>query len=334
MQSQNASNPWAEEQHNNSMNNELDEPFLDESDSDDVAALGGSFNRDQALPGDDPLDDNGVERTSFKRKQKQSAGGFGATLGIQNFFSRGSATPSDSPRVGTPLSSNDEGNWGQDSPRDTDPRLNTSSGKDGGSHDWIVEGPGRRVAYEDMTAIDWIFEYTKERQRRRQLYANAHGILGYIAEMTDASQVWIVLVVSGIAVGLIAAGIDIASDWLGDIKTGYCSAGKDGGRFYLNKGFCCMGYEEWSQCQDWVPWSKALHVTSTAGKWVVEYIFFIVFSVSSSIMALYCELCANVNRYYLRLWRPFWSRSMQSMLNIAEYQRSRRFLVASFYKSS
>lgn len=131
-----------------------------------------------------------------------------------------------------------------------------------------------------MTAIDWIFEYTKERQRLRMLYANAAGVVGYIKEMADASQAWIVLVATGIAVGLIAAGIDIASDWLGDIKTGYCSAGVDGGRFYLNKGFCCMGYSEWSQCQEWVPWSKALHVTSGAGKWIVEYIFFITYSVS------------------------------------------------------
>jgi chloride channel 3/4/5 len=69
------------------------------------------------------------------------------------------------------------------------------------------------------------------------------------------------------------------SDWLGDLKTGYCSAGVDGGRFYLNKYFCCFGYDEGAQCRDWVPWSLALHVTSAAGKWFIEYVFFIMFSV-------------------------------------------------------
>jgi hypothetical protein len=115
--------------------------------------------------------------------------------------------------------------------------------KDESPLDWYVEGPGRRVGYDDMTAIDWIFEYTKERQRLRILRSGAEGLLGYAQELLDASQVWLVLIATGIAAGVLAAGIDVASDWLGDLKTGYCSAGPGGGRFYLNRGFCCWGLE-------------------------------------------------------------------------------------------
>lgn len=106
-----------------------------------------------------------------------------------------------------------------------------------------MEGPGRRVGYDDMTAIDWIFEYTKERQRLRMLRSGAKGLLGYAHELLDASQVWFVLIGTGIAAGVLAAGIDIASDWLGDLKTGYCQNGPGGGKFYLNRGFCCWGLE-------------------------------------------------------------------------------------------
>ena len=115
--------------------------------------------------------------------------------------------------------------------------------KDGGAIDWYMEGPGRRVGYDDLTAIDWIFEYTKERQRLRLLYSHATGLLGHAQQILDASQIWIVLIAAGLLSGVLAASIDVASDWLGDLKTGYCQSGSHGGRFYLNRGFCCWGHQ-------------------------------------------------------------------------------------------
>lgn len=121
--------------------------------------------------------------------------------------------------------------------------------KDGVPLDWYTQGPRRKVGYDDLTAIDWIFEYTKERQRLRNLYSRTTGLLGYAYQLLDASQVWLVLVATGLAVGVLAAGIDVASDWLGDLKTGYCRSGAGGGRFYLNKGFCCWGHDGRSSTQ-------------------------------------------------------------------------------------
>jgi len=262
---------------------DLDIPLIDDSDDDDPVA---NYSRDHALLSDDPLEGEDGDVTSFKRKQKQPA-----NLAIPKFLSpfttSRQASPSiaaSSPRSGTPRVGASRG-YGVNSDGNMDGaghdiQINTGSSKDGSPLDWYVEGPGRRVGYEDMTAIDWIFEYTKERQRLRVLYSSATGILGYVQRMLDASQIWIVLILTGMAVGVVAAAIDVASDWLGDLKTGYCSAGPDGGRFYLNKYFCCWGYDEWSQCQDWIPWSVALHVTSTGGKWFIEYFFFICLSVS------------------------------------------------------
>lgn len=155
--------------------------------------------------------------------------------------------------------------------------------KDANGLDWYVEGPGRRVGYDDLTAIDWIFEYAKERQRLRYLYSGVSGILVHVKQLVDASQIWLILVAAGILSGGIAAFIDVASDWLGDLKTGYCSHGEGDGRFYLNRGFCCWGYSEYSQCKDWHPWSSALGIHSVGGSWVVEYIFFVVFSVCWSL---------------------------------------------------
>jgi chloride channel 3/4/5 len=157
---------------------------------------------------------------------------------------------------------------------------NTQDTKDASTLDWYVEGPGRRVGYDDLTAIDWIFEYAKERERLRNLYSSASGVVGYVKQLVDASHIWLILVATGIMSGGIAAFIDVASDWLGDLKTGYCSNVDGDGKFYLNKGFCCWGYTEYSQCHDWHPWSSALGVASKGGSWFLEYLFFICFSVS------------------------------------------------------
>lgn len=257
--------------------------ILDDSDNDETFT---SYSRDQAVLSNDPMNDDNssnVNVLSFKRKQKQPATA-GLPKSLTTFFTRGQGSPAPTSRSGTPRLNG--GTVQGPGPLDADGNdynLNTNLNhtKDGNPLDWYVEGPGRRVGYEDMTAIDWIFEYTKERQRLRVLYSSATGILGYAQRMLDASQIWVVLIVTGLAVGLIAASIDVASDWLGDIKTGYCSAGIDSGRFYLNKNFCCWGYDEGSQCKDWVPWSTALHISSMGGKWFIEYIFFIVYSVSS-----------------------------------------------------
>lgn len=119
----------------------------------------------------------------------------------------------------------------------------TIESKEHGVIDWYAEGPGRRVGYDDFTAIDWIYEYAKERQRLRMLYSSASGVLGCLRQFIDASQIWLVLVGTGLMTGAIAALIDIASDWLGDLKTGVCVAGEGGGRFYLNHGFCCWGLD-------------------------------------------------------------------------------------------
>jgi chloride channel 3/4/5 len=163
------------------------------------------------------------------------------------------------------------------------PYLNTFAvahdAKDHAALDYHVEGPGRRVGYDNLTAIDWIFEYAKERQRLKVLRSNAVGLLGSFQSIADSSHTWIILVATGVAVGAIAAAIDITSGWLGDLKAGYCSNVQDGGKFYLNKGFCCWGQKDYESCPDWRSWSSAMTVTSSAGSWFIDFILYLAYSV-------------------------------------------------------
>ena len=247
-------------------------PRRHRDDRGDVDLLGDDDDDDELLD-DDPLHGDLDSPRSFKRKQKpgiftQSARFLSSITGSRHDGGGSSDGRAASPAAAVPLDAHGGGPY---------PNQNT---KDGEPLDWHVEGPGRRVGYEDLTAIDWIFEYTKERQRLRVLASSASGIAGYAQQLLDASQVWVILVLTGLAVGAVAAGIDVASDWLGDLKTGYCSAGPDGGAFYLNRGFCCWGYDEGAKCVGWTPWAAALGIASDAGKWFIEYFFFVGLSVS------------------------------------------------------
>lgn len=177
-----------------------------------------------------------MSRITFKRKRKHRS-----RFSLSSLFSNDTAElgPGDA-RAEPVLAGNGHTPEEQSLRRRTG---NLNAPIDGGMLDWYVEGPGRRVGYDDLTAIDWIFEYTKERQRKRLLYSSGQGLIGYAWRLLDAGKVWFVLIGTGIAVGIIAAGIDIASNWLGDIKTGYCKNGPGGGKFYLNRKFCCWGHE-------------------------------------------------------------------------------------------
>jgi H+/Cl- antiporter ClcA len=75
----------------------------------------------------------------------------------------------------------------------------------------------------------------------------------------DVSHAWIILTctgrlppplaananLAGVSVGILAAMIDIVSDWLGDLKEGFCKP-----TFYLNKGFCCWGISGLTRLRD------------------------------------------------------------------------------------
>lgn len=218
---------------------------------------------------------------SFKRKQKAQPQSFGSRFLPPPFDHSRNATPSPSRTAGgirraaTPNTILSYLNTA------SDPSAGLQDAKDASGLDWYVEGPGRRVGYDNLTAIDWIYEYSKERTRMRQLTTNSPGLLGHLKLVADASQIWWILVATGVAVGGIAACIDVASDWLGDVKTGICSNVQDGGVFYLNRAFCCWETNTYAECADWRTWAQSMGVNSKAGSYIIEYILFICFSVSA-----------------------------------------------------
>ncbi|PSR94580.1 chloride channel [Coniella lustricola] len=248
-------------------------------------SLADDDSNEDELAGEDPLHHGLDAPISFKRKQKRTLLDYAQPSRLFQSLTGSDARSSGGHRpdiynsipTGDGQISEDE-TGGSPLRRRAGANGNASAAKDGGPLDWYVEGPGRRVGYEDLTAIDWIFEYTQERTRLRVLRSSAKGLMGKLQLALDTAQEWMILVLTGILVGTLAATIDITTGWLADLKFGYCT-NTDGGSFYLNKSFCCLGYDEGAQCLGWRPWAHALHISSAAGGFMMEYLLFAMFSV-------------------------------------------------------
>ncbi|TVY25478.1 putative chloride channel protein [Lachnellula hyalina] len=91
----------------------------------------------------------------------------------------------------------------------------------------------------------WVQDAAKEQIRRKVRRKETAGFFerggraGWrykIWESYEAAQGWIVVTLIGAAIGLNAAILNIITEWLSDVKLGYCKTA-----FYLNESFCCWG---------------------------------------------------------------------------------------------
>ncbi|UJO21187.1 putative chloride channel protein, partial [Fulvia fulva] len=167
--------------------------------------------------------------------------------------------------------------------------------------------------YEDFTTIDWVQDAARENQRRkvrRQERANffdAEGKLGWrrkVWEAYDAGQGWIVITLIGAAIGLNAAILNIVTEWLSDVKLGYCTTA-----FYLNESFCCWGAE--SGCEEWHRWSSwsginyVLYIAFSTGFAFVSARLvksFAPYAAGSGISEIKCIIAGFVMKGFLGFW--------------------------------
>ncbi|KAJ3222098.1 hypothetical protein HK099_002713 [Clydaea vesicula] len=119
-----------------------------------------------------------------------------------------------------------------------------------------VDGNGQRVWYEDYTTIDWIHDLTKEKIRVRSL-RKLKGWRRKVHNSFDAVQAWILVFLIGIAVGSLAAFLETSSNWLTDLRIGFCEK-----NIFFDKQFCCdidnNATAIFNDCNEWVSWSTLL----------------------------------------------------------------------------
>ncbi|KAG0034888.1 hypothetical protein BGZ81_002295 [Podila clonocystis] len=116
----------------------------------------------------------------------------------------------------------------------------------------VKENNGIRIWYHNYTTIDWIHDFVKERVRLRHLRSMG-GIRGMIRNRADSLKGWVLVLLTGVITACLAAFIDVASWWLGDLRMGYCTT-----NFWWSQYFCCWGSTGGQSCTEWVSWSMAL----------------------------------------------------------------------------
>ncbi|OAS99263.1 chloride channel, other eukaryote [Blastomyces dermatitidis ER-3] len=180
------------------------------------------------------------------------------------------------------------------SPTDTIPQHahtpTTETPREGGAH--TIPSPLRDEIYEineikryeDFTTIDWVQDAVHEQARRRAKRIDAsrfwdqEGTLGWrrkVRESYDAGQAWLVITIVGAAIGFNAAFLNIVTEWLADIKLGYCTTG-----FYLNESFCCWGADDAVQgCPEWRAWTPIAPLN-----YIAYFIFAVLFAFSSAVL--------------------------------------------------
>ncbi|KAK6852422.1 chloride channel protein [Apiospora arundinis] len=166
--------------------------------------------------------------------------------------------------------------------------------------------------YEDFTTIDWVQDASREQLRRKAKRRKNAGLFDNgqvtwrhrVAESYDAAQGWIVVTLIGAAIGLNAAFLNIITEWLSDIKTGYCTTG-----FYLNESFCCWGED--NGCADWHRWTGF-----APANYVIYILFgtlfaclsatlvksFAPYAAGSGISEIKCIIAGFVMKGFLGLW--------------------------------
>ncbi|KAH9978994.1 voltage-gated chloride channel [Lactifluus volemus] len=136
-------------------------------------------------------------------------------------------------------------------------------------------------------SLDWIEDSILERSRRlreaKDVYASSRTsngqitlswLISQIRKLVVASQSWFVVSIVGAGIGINAAIISIITEWLSDIKIGYCSDG-----WWLNQQFCCweLDDDEDSACDSWHFWSDV-----SIARWFIYVLFAGIFSLVAS----------------------------------------------------
>src|SRR5271170_1871963 len=180
----------------------------------------------------------------------------------------------------------------------------------------ITEEIAEIKRYEDFTTIDWVQDAAREQLRRRARrkenagFFERDGVLGWrrkLWESYDAGQAWLVVTLVGVVIGLNAAALNIVTEWLSDVKLGYCTTA-----FYLNEQFCCWGAE--NGCDEWKRWTSF-----TPANYVIYTIFSILLSLvaaflvkeyapyaaGSGISEIKCIIAGFVMQGFLGFWTFF-----------------------------
>lgn len=68
------------------------------------------------------------------------------------------------------------------------------------------------MLYPEGSTIDWQREEAAERERKR-VQVTQRGLRGMLAPILDSSRMWLVIVLTGVGIGVAGAWLDVLVRW-------------------------------------------------------------------------------------------------------------------------
>ncbi|KIK61661.1 hypothetical protein GYMLUDRAFT_165705 [Collybiopsis luxurians FD-317 M1] len=121
-----------------------------------------------------------------------------------------------------------------------------------------LSSQNHKLKYKDGSSIDWLHEEALEREREH-VKKSQKSIRGLLSIWADSARVWLVVVATGIGIGVAGAWLDVLVKWylLADLREGRCQEG-----FFYNQVSCCSGLDPGEFCTDWQTWSEYFKIRS------------------------------------------------------------------------
>ncbi|KAL5460086.1 hypothetical protein EMCRGX_G033507 [Ephydatia muelleri] len=137
----------------------------------------------------------------------------------------------------------------------------------------------RKKYYDDFHTIDWVRDRTKDRVRHKRLEkSKLLSCRGWLLQFWDAGAGWLIVFLIGVSSALIAGVLDITTEWITDVKEGWCEL-----RHYYNKEGCCWLSNSSSHglegCPSWKSWATIAGIQGSSEAYAFNYIIYVLFAV-------------------------------------------------------
>ncbi|KAF7703271.1 H(+)/Cl(-) exchange transporter 4 [Silurus meridionalis] len=142
--------------------------------------------------------------------------------------------------------------------------------------------------YEDFHTIDWLREKSRDTDRHRKIRKRRkESIWEFVKSLLDAWSGWVVMLLIGLLSGTLAGVIDLAVDWMTDLKEGVCLSA-----FWYSHEQCCWTSNETTfadrdKCPQWQKWAELMTGHSAgAGAYVLNYFLYVLWALFFSFLAV------------------------------------------------
>uniref|UniRef100_A0A673W925 Chloride channel protein n=1 Tax=Salmo trutta TaxID=8032 RepID=A0A673W925_SALTR len=142
--------------------------------------------------------------------------------------------------------------------------------------------------YEDFHTIDWLREKSRDTDRHRKITIKSkESYWELIKSLLDAWSGWVVMLLIGMLTGTLAGVIDLAVDWMTDLKEGVCLSA-----FYYSREQCCWTsnettFDDRDKCPQWQKWAELMTGHSEgAGAYVLNYFLYVLWALLFSFLAV------------------------------------------------